>query len=131
MHPRKLDHVAALPGDRRYGYFIRKVADFQTLWSLRDESAWASEQWRGEIVLPVWPERDFAAICATAAWRGMTPTAIELCDFLGQWTREGIARYRYFSVFPSAGDDPIEQRGQLTQAEILRRDLATELQQYL
>jgi hypothetical protein len=37
----EIKSVLALDGAKRYGYCVKKVADQQQLWSLRQEDGWA------------------------------------------------------------------------------------------
>lgn len=76
-------NVTALPGDRRYEYFIKKVADGAMLWSLGDEHTFtAAADNEGRQLMPVWPHPLFATACATGEWEGQEPVGIDLDEWL-------------------------------------------------
>jgi hypothetical protein len=130
LHPKKLSSIAKLTSEDRCDYFIRKVADFEILWGLYGNSGWASSEIHGEIVMPVWPEEDFAILCATNSWDALTPKKIELSDFLDKWIPNKLNQYRYFGVFPVNGSDPIDVRSKLLKPDELGKMLLQELEQY-
>ena len=41
MRNSKIDNVINLTASERYDYFIRKVADFEEVWGLKDAEGWA------------------------------------------------------------------------------------------
>lgn len=84
MHAEKFRQVIQLPPVERYGYFVRKVADTQLVWGLHDEG-WATAQAGDKVVIPFWPEADFAQACASGGWAGYQPRVIALDDFLHLW----------------------------------------------
>lgn len=130
MHSKKLSSIAQLTSEERCGYFIRKVADFEVLWGLDGRSGWASSEIGGEIVMPVWPEEDFAAMCATNNWDALSPKKIELSDFLDKWISNKLNQYQYFGVFPVDGSDPIGVRSKVVKPSELEKMLLQELDQY-
>lgn len=100
MHPEKLRRVIAQSGDERFDYLVRKVADFEEIWGLTDDS-WAScVDDSGQTAVPLWPEADFAAACATGNWAGMRPKPIALADFLNNWIPGMERDNRLVAVFP-------------------------------
>ncbi|MGS1076170.1 DUF2750 domain-containing protein [Burkholderia glumae] len=84
-HPRKIENVLGLGKQERCDYFVRKVADFEVVWGLRD-SGWASGEVGGRIAVPFWPEADFASRCTVGEWSGFHAVS-EATSFLG--THEG------------------------------------------
>jgi hypothetical protein len=53
--------VLALPGQERYGHFVKRVVDREELWGLRSADGWlllADDQ--GRTLLPVWPADRYA-----------------------------------------------------------------------
>lgn len=48
MHPKELETTVQLSAKKRYDYFIKKIADFEEVWSLSNERGWVmSEDERG------------------------------------------------------------------------------------
>lgn len=39
---KEAENVLKLDNRKKYEYFIKKVADFEEVWSLRDEDGWAT-----------------------------------------------------------------------------------------
>ena len=125
-----MNRVAQLTSEERCDYFIRKVADFEILWGLYGGAGWASSEIDGEIVMPVWPEEDFAALCATNDWDTLLPKKIELFVFLNQWISGKLNQYHYFGIFPVNGSDSIDVRSKLIRPGEFREMLLRELEQY-
>jgi hypothetical protein len=71
----------------RYEYFVKHVADVESVWSLRGESGWvlaAGES--GRELVPVWPHARYAATCISGEWAGSAPESIQLSVWLDRWT---------------------------------------------
>ena len=94
--------VLALPPNRRYAYFIKRVADREELWSLRDESGWLlADDDQGHGLVPVWPYPRFAEACATGDWSRGKPASIGLTAWLERWLPGMTADHRLIAVFPT------------------------------
>ncbi|OUJ68579.1 hypothetical protein BXP70_27850 [Hymenobacter crusticola] len=66
MNPHKRQAILNLPAPERYGYLLRKVADFEAIWLIRDpEGITMLTDDSGQAMLPVWPEQAFAALLLT------------------------------------------------------------------
>ena len=94
--------VSALPGPDRYQHFVARVADWQLVWSLKDQDGWASAaDDSGDHAFPVWPHPDYAMACATGSWSGNSPAPIDTREFLERWlpgmATDGVAA----AVFPT------------------------------
>lgn len=112
-----------LPGPQRYDYFIKRVVETGTVWSLY-RNGWAlAKKEDGTLVFPLWPDREFATICADYEWTGYAPQSFalgELVDaLLPQLAQDGVAT----GVFYTPG-----ARDVMPGAGLLRRDLMDELQ---
>jgi hypothetical protein len=80
--------VLALPAPRRYDYFVKKVADRDSMWCLRDQDGWVTTvDDDGGPYLPLWPHPDFAAACATDEWERTAAAAIDV----DEWIESGAA----------------------------------------
>lgn len=124
VHPRKIENVSKLTAKDRYSYFIRKVADFQTVWGLYNDG-WATMESQGRKGIPFWPEPDFAKLCGTGNWVGYAPREIPLDDFLDKWVPGMLSDGIFAGIFPTLADNPF-----VVSAEELCADLKQELQQY-
>ena len=102
LNPMQFKAVSALAGPGRFRHFVGRVADWQQVWSLKEESGWVSAaDDQGNIIFPVWPHPDYAAACAVGHWSGSSPTSIEVHEFLERWLpgldKDGLA----VAVFPT------------------------------
>jgi hypothetical protein len=119
---KQLQAVVMLPGPQRYEYFIKRVTDTGMVWSLY-RNGWAlARKEDGSMVFPLWPDSEFATICADYEWTGYTPQSFglnELVDeLLPQLEQDGIAT----GVFYTPG-----ARDVMPSAALLLRDLTDEL----
>ncbi|WP_043931732.1 DUF2750 domain-containing protein [Bacillus sp. EB01] len=85
MHKKEIETVFSLPAQKRYEYFIKKVADYEQLWGLY-EGGWAiSEDDNGNKLIPFWPKREFAELSSIKEWSHYQPKKIDLEDFISKW----------------------------------------------
>ena len=88
MNQQKINNVFALSSKDRYGYLIRKVADFETIYLIADdEGNYVMVGSEGANVLPVWPEREFAELFLTDDWTGYQVEENSIYDFIN-WLNE-------------------------------------------
>ena len=86
INEQHINSVIALETSKRYEYFIQRVADWEELWSLKDESGWVSSaNNEGLMSIPFWPHPKFAELCASDSWEGNNPSPIALSDFMSKW----------------------------------------------
>jgi hypothetical protein len=126
LRDNEIESVILLDGPKRYGYCVKKIADQQQLWGLRQEDGWAlAVDDAGHELLPVWPHEKFALLCATGIWAGHQPKAIDLDDWLERWTPGMNKDGRLVAVFPTPQD-----KGVAVDPRRLEVDLREELSQY-
>ena len=101
VNDREFESVIALPAPERYGHFIKRVADNQELWALRDAEGWLllGDDEENEA-FPVWPAERYAV--AYAAAQGLTeePTALELATWMDELLPDFAANGVLVAVFP-------------------------------
>jgi hypothetical protein len=119
---RQVHATVMLPGPQRYEYFIKRVVETGMVWSLY-RNGWAlAKKEDGTLVFPLWPDREFATICADYEWTGYAPQAFPLDELVGellpQLEQDGVAT----GVFTTPG-----ARDVMPSAGLLRRDLIDEL----
>ncbi|MBG9818389.1 DUF2750 domain-containing protein [Bacillus safensis] len=86
LNKKEFESTINLNLKKRYSYFIKKIADYEEVWSLSNEKGWVtSEDEDGRIQLHFWPTEEHAAYCAIDKWEGTVPEAIELEDFIEAW----------------------------------------------
>ncbi|WP_320200625.1 DUF2750 domain-containing protein (plasmid) [Agrobacterium sp. rho-13.3] len=102
MHVSQIANINKMRPSQRYWYFIRKIVDFEEVWTLKGDSGWLTvrDLTSGGLGAPFWPELDFALECAEGEWEGATPERIALGTFKEKWIprlkNDGI----FISVFP-------------------------------
>ena len=109
---RQLQAVVMLPGPQRYAYFIERVVATGVVWSLyRQGWALASKE-DGTLVFPLWPDSEFAQVCADYEWTGYAPQSFSLqelmTELLPQLEQDGIVTGVFYTpgardVMPTAG----------------------------
>jgi hypothetical protein len=94
--------VIASSGSDRYKHFVNRVADWESVWGLRNDSGWVSV---GDDMdnsgFPVWPHPDYATACAIGDWEGNSPTSINVHDFVESWLPKMAADGVKIAVFPT------------------------------
>ena len=126
LHPKEFETASALPFEERYEYFVKRVADWEQVWSLRSASGWSlAGAEDGREVIPVWPHEQFAAACSEGAWKGDEPTPIPLDDWLEKWLPGMERDGRLVAVFPTPANS-----GAVVEPQRLRNDLRVDLEQY-
>lgn len=121
---KKIENVLRLDAPSRSEYFVRKVADFEVVWSLFDKG-WATAHTGAATAVPFWPEEEFAKLCATDEWQGFRPAAIALEDFLERWLPGMANDQRICAVFAAPSD-----HGTLMLPMDLEKLIRQELEQY-
>lgn len=126
ISPQELEAVSALTGPVRYSYCVKRIADWETAWSLWDEG-WAlciASDGDAESV-PIWPAKEYAEACAVEQWHGCQakeiPVAALISDFLASLRDEG----RTISIFPVP-----ELQGVFPTLEEFEADLLAEMSRY-
>lgn len=93
--------VSRLPAAERYGYFIRKIADWREVWGIGVGDSWrffTAEN--GEILVPAWPAEAYARLCCIGDWAGCSPKPIPLDDWLEKWIPGMLRDNRRVAAFP-------------------------------
>ncbi|QTD40858.1 DUF2750 domain-containing protein [Sporosarcina sp. Te-1] len=85
MNNKELEVVSKLPASKRYEYFIKKVADFEEVWALFDDGWAVSEDDNGNTLIPFWPKKEFATLCAVEEWKNYKAEQIDLSEFMQTW----------------------------------------------
>ncbi len=79
---RQIEAVTKLAAPKRYSHFIKVVAGWGEVWGLYDDGWAMSGTEEGEQVLPFWPAKEYAEICAVDEWSNYKPKSIDLDEFL-------------------------------------------------
>ena len=82
---KKIENVFNLKPAERYGYLIRKVADFEQIFLISDKNGNYVTCGSDETeCIPVWPEMEFAKEFLNSDWKDFNVVMIELNSFL-EW----------------------------------------------
>jgi hypothetical protein len=79
---KQIESVLLLPAPKRYEHFIKQVVDWEEAWGLYSDGWALAGADEGEKVFPLWPAKEYAALCATGQWSTYSPKAIPLDDVL-------------------------------------------------
>lgn len=83
MHTRQLESVFNLNSKERYGYLIRKVADFEQVFLIEDKKGnYVTCGNDNEMIIPIWPELEFAQELIKTEWKKCVVKKVELTDFM-------------------------------------------------
>ena len=125
MHSKEFDALLQMPAPDRYALFIRRVADWEEVWSLRTEDGWCLVADNdGVQSFPVWPHRQFADACVNAMNKE-TSAKISLHDWLEKWLPGMMGDGRNVAVFPTP-----DGQGIVVSPSKLKDDLLAECEQY-
>jgi hypothetical protein len=78
----ELSAMAAMPAQERLHYFLTRSVESEEIWGLGDGSGWVVKEVDGRTLLPVWPYRVLAGVCAEGEWEDQVPSAVSLEHFL-------------------------------------------------
>ena len=125
LNEKQLASIPKLAEHERFDYFLKKVADWEEIWSLHSPEGWVElSSADGDECFPVWPHPDFAAAWAVDDWADCKPKAIDLETWLSRWTA-GLERDNTLvAIFPVDEEEGIV----LTSSE-LQEAIIAELEQ--
>jgi hypothetical protein len=126
IHKKEFENVLKMNGPERYDYFIRKVADWEEVWSLKAEGGWAMVgSSDSDECIPFWPHPEYARVCAKDRWEEYSPEAISINVFMEKWlvgmSNDGINA----AIFQLP-----QNKGVVVTPEKILSDLRAELEQY-
>lgn len=118
----EFESVSLLSIEERLAHFVKRVSDWEEVWSLRNSNGWVlSAADDGQEVAPFWPHPDYAMVCAQGEWVDCEPQAIDLASFINRWL-PGLAKdKKAIAVFPTP-----DSSGVVIQPESLRQALIDE-----
>ena len=118
----KRDYKDSLSAAERYGYFIRKVSDFEEVWGLKDKEGWALMGNNEQVLFPVWSEKEFAELCK---WDNYQPNSIPLDDFIEKLLPKLEKDNVMLAVFPLS-----KGKGIIRTVQEIIADIERECEQY-
>ena len=101
MHKKQLENVFNLNSKERYGYLIRKIADFEQVFLISDKNGnYVTCGTDKEIIIPIWPELEFAQELIETEWKNCNVKMVELTDFMN-WMDKLEAENYLIGGFPN------------------------------
>jgi len=85
LHPKEIEAILQQKAFQRYQYFMKRVADFEVMYSLQDENGdWVMADVDSNGLFCIWPLPEFATACAIEGWEGSKVVAIDLATYQEQ-----------------------------------------------
>lgn len=82
INSKEIQSVINLTSEKRYKYFLNKVADAALIWGLYDDGWALVENKKDEVLIPLWPAKEYAELCASEDWREYQPKSVEIHEFI-------------------------------------------------
>lgn len=126
MNNRELEEVSKLEPFKRYQYFIKKIADYEEVWTIIDvEEDYALCDIGEYTLISLWPNKEFIGSNLNKQWSMCKPLKLTLDDLYTHLypliTKEGFL----LNVFPING-----KAGFIVSLEEFNTDLNEELENY-
>jgi hypothetical protein len=100
-------------------------ADWQEVWGLYQDGWALAAADDGTTVLPLWPAKEYAQVCAANRWQGYEPRSISLSDFMDVL----LPKLKSDGVLPGVLFTP-SSKGVTPSVDELKSALEAELQNY-
>lgn len=117
--------VVRLPAQKRYEYFVTRVADTEMVWGAQRDGRWIVLCGAEGDVVPVWPHSQYVTFDLAWTQQGYDLRPVELDIWLAEELPEMERLRQRIAVFPTA-----ESRGAIVEGAKLKTDLEQELEQY-
>ena len=102
MNQQKTNNIFVLDSKERYGYLLRKVADFETIYLITDnEDKYVMIGSNDLSVLPVWPEKEIAELFLTDNWKNYKVVEYNIHDFI-EWLTDLEKENVKLAEFPNS-----------------------------
>jgi hypothetical protein len=121
---REIDSVLSESPEKRFEYTIKRIADWETLWTIVDEAE-ALGMLTDEVqnvIFPIWPFKEFAQLYCTGNFANYTPMVIELSDFLEEYLPDYENKNYKLSLLPLP-----TKKGEVMDISMFREALNNEL----
>lgn len=122
---KEIEALISSSGEKRYTYFVKRAADAEKVWGLYNDGWALASTDEGDSVFPVWPAREYAALCTKGMWSSFEPRSISLEDFLN----ELLPNLKSDGVAPGVFCTP-EKDAVMPSVEQLIEDVKFELTKY-
>jgi len=125
-NPIEVDKVSVLKPFDRYRYTIKKIADFELIYTLAHEDrTWALAEVEGRTIVSLWPAAVYAQANATDVWANYQVLAIPLNELLSTHLESFEKNGFLLNVFSKPG-----KTGFVVSCDEFRTSLEEELDNY-
>lgn len=126
LHPKEIETVKNLEPFERYKYFIKRIADFEILYTLTyGNGAYATSKVDNHLLLPFWSAKEYADLCKIDGWKDCKVVELNFDD-LENSIFDIIANENYLiNVFPTN-----QKLGFVVDLDEFARDLSDKLKRY-
>ena len=101
MHPNKIKNIFSLSPKDRYGYLLRTVADFESIYLIVDNNNKYVMIGSDKInSIPVFPEKEFAELFLINNWKNYNVEEYSIYDFI-EWLDDLNEKEILISGFPN------------------------------
>jgi hypothetical protein len=122
----EVEKISALKPFDRYQYTVKKVADFELIYTLaHEDGTWALAEVEGKTIVSLWPAIVYAQANATNVWADYKPLAILLDELLSTRLKSFEENGFLINVFSKLG-----KTGFIVSSDEFRADLEEELENY-
>jgi len=127
LRKQEFDSLIVCSDSVRYEYTIKRIADWEEVWSLHGTGWVLAGEDGGREVVPIWPHSMFAQACATEQWANTAPKVISLTDWSTRWLPGLEGDQRLIAVFPISS--AAGSHGTVVTPGRFREDLDAQLEQ--
>lgn len=101
MKEKKLENIIGLDSKERYGYLIRKTADFELIYLIVDQQgAYVTIGNDAQRCIPVWPEKEFANLMVKYEWPDCEVKEMDIYEFI-DWQDSLLTENYFIAGFPN------------------------------
>lgn len=125
LHPKQIQGVLRLSGHERYLHFVKVVADKQKCWGLYNDGWALAQDDDGNMAFLLWPESEYAALCAIGDWSAYEPKELDLDDLMDWLLPDLQEKNTLLGIFPTP-----EEQGVTPDFARFESDMSEELEKY-
>lgn len=126
MNIKEIESVSNLEPYKRYQYFIKKIADFEELWTIIDENGdYALSDIDDKVLISFWSAKEYIASNLSEGWKNCKAKKLTLDDLEDEIFDLIASENLLINVFPING-----KSGFVVDLDEFARDLSDELKNY-
>ena len=122
----EINSVIKLSPKQRYEYFIKKVADYEELFTAKENGKWLITEGGGYNFFMLWSSEEYANLFIKEGWEGCVSAKITLDEFMENIIPIIKEEELLLSIFALGG-----KSGFVVSLDEFKRDLSEELDKYM